>query len=257
MSVEISVVIPMYNASEHIVKTLESCIHQNHLPKEIVVVDDCSHDDSFLKVREWKKNYRGTVNIVLERLVRNSGASVARNVGWERTTGNYIAFLDADDTFISTKIETVVRTLRKKRDIVLLANGYALHNESKVEENTLKKVSTHSLLKKNLFVTPSVTLRREIAERFDETMRYTEDHDLWLRVTQAYAQTYYLDKVLTVIDRPVRSEGGQSANLWAMRRGEIKMYRKYCKANKLMVLFPLFLGYSLMKHLLKTIKGRA
>jgi len=112
------------------------------------------------------------------------------------------------------------------------------------------------LLLKNLFATPSVTVKCSISERFDESMRYTEDHDLWLRLTQKYDATYLLETVLTIIDRPVRSVGGQSANLWAMRKGEIKMYWKYCKKSIKMILFPLFLVFSLGKHLLKMIKGR-
>ena len=108
---------------------------------------------------------------------------------------------------------------------------------------------------KNFATTPSVIVKRKLEERFDKAMRYTEDHDLWLRITQKYGKTYFLDAILTVIDRPVRTEGGQSANLWAMRKGEIEMYRKYCKRNKSMLLFPIYTSYSLSKHILKMLKG--
>ena len=105
--------------------------------------------------------------------------------------------------------------------------------------------------------TSAVVIRQNIEERFDETMRYTEDQDLFLRLTQRYNKTYYLKEELVLRERDMNAAGGLSGNLWAMRSGEIKMYRKFCKAQGLMVLFPLFLGYSLAKHLLKSLKGPA
>ncbi len=255
--ISFSIVIPMFNSAYSIVKTLESCLEQTTLPVEIIVVDDCSSDDSFALVKQWMQKYNGTVEIVLRQLEVNSGPSKARNVGWEMATGEYVAFLDADDRFRTEKLETLVPVLRENPSVVLLGHNSKLNSDGIKEHGDLSKVSTITILKKNVFTTPAVVIKRDIKERFDETMRYTEDHDLWLRITQKYDETYYLDRVLTLIDRPVRSEGGQSANLWAMRRGEIKMYKKFCKSNGLMVLFPMFLGYSLAKHLVKLFKGRA
>lgn len=250
-----SIVIPMFNASEYIVKTLESCVEQSYLPKEIIVVDDRSSDNSVAVLQEWKENYEGTVEIVLKCLEVNSGPSKARNRGWDLARGEYVAFLDADDRFVSKKLETIAEVLHEHREIVLLGHGYALVDQKKNDTSNLEKVSTEDLLLKNLTTTPSVIVKRNIEERFDESMRYTEDHDLWLRITQKYDETYFLDTVLTIIDRPVRAEGGQSSNLWAMRKGEIFMYEKYCKTNKKMLLFPLFAVFSLSKHFIKMIKG--
>ena len=251
-----SIVIPMFNNANVVSDTLNSCIQQTLLPLEIIVVDDASTDNTVDIVRHWRDQYTGDVEIIIEYFKINRGPSSARNRGWNVAKGEYVAFLDADDKFVSNKLETVETILRVKNDIVLLAHGYALKEET-IDCGSLKKVSTKMLLIKNMFATPAVVVQRTIPERFDESMRYTEDHDLWLRLTSKYNKTYYVDDVLTVIDRPVRAEGGQSANLWAMRKGEIKMYKKFCKANALMVLFPLFLGYSLAKHGIKLLKGPA
>jgi glycosyltransferase involved in cell wall biosynthesis len=235
---------------------LNSCVEQTLLPLEIIVVDDASRDGTVNLVENWMVQYKGKVKIVVKVLEINSGPSVARNVGWDVSRGDYVAFLDADDRFVSNKLEVVETVLGENNDIVLFAHGYALR-EKMIERVPLKKVSRNMLLIKNIFATPAVVVKRTITERFDESMRYTEDHDLWLRLTRTYDKTYYVDDVLTVIDRPVRAEGGQSANLWAMRSGEIKMYYKFCKSNSLMVLFPMFLGYSLAKHTVKYLKGSA
>ncbi len=250
-----SVIIPMYNASDTIVRTLDSCIAQTHLPKEIIIVDDCSSDDSYDLVQKWKENYRGKIEIILKRLEVNSGPSKARNRGWNLASAEYILFLDADDKFVSKKLEVLASVLGNHKEVVLLGHGYTLEDIPAIKEGKIDKVSTRELLLKNLTTTPSVAVKREIEERFDEAMRYTEDHDLWLRITQKYDETYFSDEILTIIGRPVRSTGGQSANLWAMRKGEIRMYEKFCKTNKLIVLFPLFAAFSLSKHFLKMIKS--
>jgi len=250
-----SVVIPMFNASGHIVKALESCTQQTLLPKEIIIVDDCSSDDSYAVVEIWKESYRGEVIVILKRLEVNSGPSKARNVGWDLASGEYVAFLDADDTFMLNKLEFLQEILAKNKEIVLLGHGYATVDADVNKTLELKQISTLDLLKKNLTATPAIVIKREIEEHFDESMRYTEDHDLWLRVTQKYNQTVYADKVLTMIDRPVRSKGGQSANLWEMRKGELRMYKKYCKTNGIILLYPIFVLFSLTKHSMKWLKG--
>jgi len=247
-----SIVIPMFNASNTIVlTTLASCLKQTQLPKEIIIVDDRSTDDSYALVKKWKENYSGDVTVILEQLDINSGPSKVRNRGWDLASGEYVAFLDADDRFLPEKLENVATVLKENPEIVLLGHGFALEDENTDKNSTLTKVSTNKILFKNLTTTPSVIVRREINERFDEQMRYTEDHDLWLRITRKYNETYFLDSTLTVIGRAVRAEGGQSANLWAMRKGEMEMYRKYCKENGLMLLYPFFLFFSLGKHFLK------
>ncbi len=253
--VRFSVIIPMFNASHTIVKTLDSCLEQTLLPKEIIIVDDCSSDDSIEKVEQWREAYGGDVKVMIASLSENSGPSKARNRGWDLANGEYIAFLDADDRFLPKKLEKVGDVFVQNSNIVLLGHGYSVDDESITESAALKKVSVKALLFKNLTTTPSVIVKREIKERFDESMRYTEDHDLWLRITQRYDETYFLETVLTIIGRPVRAKGGQSDNLWAMRKGEIKMYRKYCQDNSRIFLFPFFLLYSLAKHSVKMIKG--
>jgi len=157
-----------------------------------------------------------------------------------------------DTAFIVDKLEKIEIILRENNDIVLL--GHDAYVGDVVEKDTsmmLKKLRVRDFLKRNPFTTPSVIVKRKTPERFDEKMRYTEDHDLWLRITQKYQQSYYLDEKLTVIDRPVRSKGGQSANLWAMRKGELLMYNKFCHQHKLLYLLPIFYLFSLSKHLYK------
>ena len=252
-----SVVIPVYNSRDTIERSLESCINQALLPTEIIIVDDNSSDASVEVINSWIDKYKGDVNVVLETLDVNSGPSIARNRGWDLAKGEYVSFLDADDFFIPEKLKAISSVLSNNANAFLLAHDWTLVSKKKKSSLKIQNISVRALLKRNLFATPTVTVKRNISERFDISMRFTEDHDLWLRITQRYCQTYYYDDVLTVIDRPIRSEGGLSGNLWEMRKGEINMYWKYCKANRLMVLFPMFLIFSLLKHSFKLLKGRS
>jgi len=249
-----SIVIPMFNASETILKTLESCTNQSFLPKEIILIDDRSSDDSYAVVQKWKANYSGELEIIIESLEKNSGPSKARNRGWELASGEYIAFLDADDFFTDNKLDKIKDILNTNKEIVLLGHSYGMDTKVQDESNSLKHLHTIDFLMKNHFTTSAVIVQKKIKERFDETMRYTEDQDLFLRVTQKYNRTYALGQTLVLRTRAMNEVGGLSGNLWEMRKGEIEMYRKYCKRNKSMLLFPLFASFSLSKHFIKMIK---
>ena len=253
---DFSIVIPVYDSEETIIRALDSCLSQSLLPMEIIIIDDCSMDKSSILVKKWQDAYSGDVSIVYKKLEHNSGPSRARNTGWDIAKGEYVCFLDADDYFMHNKLERVDALLRGQEEIVLLAHD---HRTKEVQENKGKsqpaKMRSREILLKNRFATPSVTILRSIPERFDETMRYTEDHDLWLRVTMQYDQSYYLAEMLTIIDRTVNSSGGQSGNLWQMRKGEIGMYRKYCLKHGKIVQFPVWLAFSLLKHSIKLLKG--
>ena len=250
-----SIVIPTYNSQRSIKKTLNCCVEQSCLPLEVIIVDDASQDSTIEVVEKWIQAYGDSVNVQLIKLLNNSGPSKARNVGWDAANGEYVAFLDADDIFLPEKLKRVDTVLRSNTDMILLGHKARVKDVTADESNKLEKVSCMNLLKRNLFTTPSVVIKREIDERFDESMRFTEDHDLWLRVTQKYDESYYLDTVLSEIDRPVRAKGGQSANLWAMRKGEIEMYYKYTRNTHQLFIFPFFLLFSLSKHILKKIES--
>ena len=250
-----SIIIPMFNASDTIEKTLDSCVNQNSAPKEIIIIDDCSTDNSILVVKQWRKSYTGSIDIMLEKLEKNSGPAKARNRGWYLATSAYVAFLDADDHFVPEKLATVHKVLDDKKDVILLGHNYTIGSVYEQSSEGLEQLYTKDFLKKNYFTTSAVVVKREIEERFDETMRYTEDQDLFLRLTQKYDKTYYLKQVLVLRDRGMNEEGGLSGNLWAMRKGEIKMYYKYCKSTRTMLLLPLFASFSLSKHVLKMMKG--
>ena len=249
-----SIVIPMYNSAKTIEKAFYSCIEQTLAPLEIIIIDDGSSDISISIVKYLKKNYIGDIHIIIFQFGINTGPSRARNKGWSLAKGEYIAFLDADDYFINNKLESLLEILQSKEDIILLGHRAALHDQEYKINVEVKEITIFELLKENFSTTPSVIIKREISERFDEGMHYTEDHDLWLRVTDKYHSTYFYNNVLTIINRPVLSKGGQSSNLWEMRKGELVMYKKYCMRKSRIWKLPFLVLFSLSKHFYKWVR---
>jgi len=100
---KISVVIPMYNSRDTIIKSLDSIKYQTALDKifEIIVVNDGSTDDSLEIVKKYKELNPSLTIIIIDR--HNGGVSVARNEGMKIAKGDWIALLDSDDEWLPNK----------------------------------------------------------------------------------------------------------------------------------------------------------
>ncbi len=110
---KISVVIPVYNRGKNIGKCLDSLIKQTHKVFEIIVIDDCSIDETSKVVRQYQENHVDS-NIIYDKLEKNSGAQVARNRGIGLARGKWICFCDSDDEWLEDKIELQYDVLKKK-----------------------------------------------------------------------------------------------------------------------------------------------
>ena len=93
-NLKVSVIVPVYNASQYIGKTLDSIIAQDFDSFEIIVIDDGSTDDSLEIINQCLDGCEMPHNVIHQ---ENAGVSVARNVGIEESKGDYLAFVDADD----------------------------------------------------------------------------------------------------------------------------------------------------------------
>lgn len=256
MKHKFSIVIPCFNAQDTIVKCIESCISQTFDDFDIIIVDDCSQDFSCDIIDDFinKNVFKQTIRLI--RLSENQGPSNARNVGIEASNAEYIALLDSDDYFYKDKLYLTLEVLKNEPDIDLIGHDYSV-NEYKSNENiyTVNSISLLSLLVKNFAVTPSVVFKRSLKTRFDKGFRFTEDHDFHLRVKQDGYVVKYLNRPLVRLNRSLMSEGGLSSNKFKMRKGEFKMYFKFCTREvKYVPLLPVLFSFCLLKHLIKMTK---
>lgn len=112
----VSVVIPNYNYAPYLRETIDSVLSQSYAPIEVVVVDDGSTDNSL----EVLRAYGRSIKVIQQ---RNQGVSAARNLGVQESSGEYVAFLDADDVWLPTKVEKQVARFQSDADLGLVHVG--------------------------------------------------------------------------------------------------------------------------------------
>src|SRR6185437_6760818 len=121
--IKFSVVIPVYNGASTITQAIDSCLVQSYPPHEIIVVNDRSTENTENVILE---NYDQTVKYI--KLSQNMGSSVSRNKGMDMATGDYIAFLDADDVWHKDKLQLTNIILDTKPDIDFLYHPFTTEN---------------------------------------------------------------------------------------------------------------------------------
>ena len=97
-----SIIVPMYNAEKYIRICVNSILMQTFQDFELIIVDDCSTDNSYNICREL---YGNNEKIHLFRHEKNQGPGIARNLGMENSRGEYIFFIDSDDAIIPNALE--------------------------------------------------------------------------------------------------------------------------------------------------------
>ena len=187
---KISVIIPVYNRERSIVKAVDSVLLQSFKNFEIVIVDDCSTDNSVGVVKEFI-DYR----IKVFQLEKNSGAAAARNYGIQQCTSEFISFLDSDDTFEEDFLKVTHETLSNSGDdIGFMWTGSNILQDAKIDKQFWqpKRMETPQLtfLKELKIGTGAgITVKREVFEKcgyFDERLPAAEDTEFFFRITQSY-----------------------------------------------------------------------
>lgn len=246
-----SVIIPTYNAEQTIARAIDSVLAQTYEHYEIIVIDDASTDGTANLVQT---KYGDRITFIQK--VTNTGSSGTRNAGMEVANGDYIAFLDADDTWHPDKLLLVDTILEANPGIMFFYHPYTMDNISKkkLPENImLYKLPFVKLLPANVIATSCAIIKNDPRFRFEVSMRYTEDYDLWLRIGYKH-KIYFINIPLTQIYRPFLSGGGISSNKWKMRKGEMRAYSRLTRSNPLFILLlPFLLLSSMGKYLAKLV----
>jgi glycosyltransferase involved in cell wall biosynthesis len=122
----ISIVIPLYNKSEWIISTLESVSNQTYLNWECLIIDDGSTDDSLQKVSNFVSSHPGKWRVYNQ---NNLGQSAARNYGISLASGEYVAFLDADDLWHPHKLHSQIEIFRNDSNLELVLSSYVIFRQ--------------------------------------------------------------------------------------------------------------------------------
>lgn len=180
----ISVVMPVYNAQDYLADSIESVLNQSFRDLELIVVDDCSSDNS----REVCKRYvEQDERVRLIQLKENIGAGMARNRGIQAASGRYLAFMDADDTIETGLYKKAVDASEDGRvDMIVWGATERFYNSDGdvVSENPIlpekgiwkekREIASEALtLEKNTLLGYqwNKLYRRETAEKYETVLR--------------------------------------------------------------------------------------
>lgn len=215
----VSVIVPTYNGEAFIGEALQSIFNQTRPVDEVIVVDDGSGDSTI----EIVKNYPG--KIVLIENAHKGNPSFGRNIGIEKSAGEFIAFLDQDDLWPVNKIEIHISTFRQKPNAMVDFGKVKTLNQQNEKEQTLlasyyNEVGDYFLLSGGLF-------RREVFDvvgKFDETLTYHGSDFDWAARAIEKEIPFSKNEQVTLIYRI--HQDNYSNNLEKIKLGIAEVFRK-------------------------------
>lgn len=199
----VSIIIPVYNGSNYLREAIESAINQVYQNIEIIVINDGSNDnDQTEKIAlEFSSDIRYFKKI-------NGGVSSALNLGIKMMKGEYFSWLSHDDLYYPTKISEQINCLIENNyeyDIIISKNRIIDSKGNVIKENVSGKnceIKWQDFYKKSLKKTVNgctLLIKRDTLLKtgpFDESYKYSQDSDYWLRTALNQSSYYFLNKVL-------------------------------------------------------------
>lgn len=200
MNPRISVIMPAYNAEKTVCDAIESVLRQTHTDFELIVIDDCSSDNTFEVISAFaEKDDR----VKVCRNKDNSGVSATRNFGVGMALGEYIAFIDSDDMWREDKLELQMKLMEENPDCPLSFTGSSFVDaEGKAYDyiySVPESVDYKTLLKQNVISCSSVIVKREIIEKYP--MKYDQMHEdfaTWLQILRDVGDAMAVNEPLLV-----------------------------------------------------------
>ena len=162
---KLSIIIPCWNVEDYIEECLTSLLPQLTKQCELILVDDCSTDNTKAKASELIKGYN---NAYIVKAAENGGVSNARNLGIGLSEGEYLAFIDSDDIVCDTYIEEILKAISSNKDVYLLS--WIMFGK---EEATYY---AKSLPDWNCSVWSRIFKRSILEHYFDKELQVAEDH---------------------------------------------------------------------------------
>lgn len=232
----VSIIIPVYNAKSYICEAVASALTQE-TDKELIVLDDGSTDASMDVLERWLEGHGDLVadtKVIVQKNQKNAGVAQTRNKGVRLASGEYIAFLDADDRFVNGKLQKQVAKLKETgADLCNTARRLIRADGTETETviHTPEVITLSQLEHSNRINCSSVLVRRETALRFP--MAHSDAHEdylTWLHMLQNGVTMVGIDEPLLEYRL---SESGKSRNKWKSAKMTYHTYR--------------YAGYSRMK----------
>lgn len=245
--VTVSIVMPAYNAEEHIEEAINSVISQTYENWELLVIDDCSSDRTAEVAKAFEKI---DSRIHVFRNSKNIGVAQTRNHGIDVAKGEWVALLDSDDFWHKEKLERQLKAANESNaDIIYCSYTLVDKNGEHLKDYIVpEKASYKYILKENVLSCSTVLIRHSALEkhRFNEAY-YHEDYALWLELLRA---GYKAQACREVLSNYRIAQGTRSSNKLNSAKNRWIVYRKAEKLSFMESVWA-FIGYAyygLIKH---------
>ena len=227
----VSIIVPVYGAADFIKETIEMVRQQTYTDWELVLVEDCSKDNTKEVLQNLEKEFQDErIKVIYKE--HNEGAAKARNTGLDMVNTRYVAFLDADDVWFSDKLEKEMAFM-KAHDAGFVFTAYEFGDEDAKGTGKLVKVpltlNYNQALSRTIIFTSTVLFD---TEKIDKTYLYmpnvpSEDSATWWRILREGHLAYGLNEVTTIYRRPKKSlssdKGEAIKRIWFLYRDMEKL----------------------------------
>lgn len=188
----ISIITPAYNAEHYICETIKSVQAQTYQDWELIVVDDCSTDNTSVLVSEYAKS---DTRIKLLKAPQNGGVAKARNLGLENANGEYIAFVDSDDLWKPNKLEKQLAFMKEKGCVLSYTDFQKFNSADGSLAKVMrcpKRMRAIDILKNTAIGCLTVMVDKKQAGEFRmPPLNHTEDNCTWYHILKNTNQTAY------------------------------------------------------------------
>lgn len=227
----VSIIMPVYNCEKYVAKAIKSVQEQTYTNWELIIVNDCSTDNSLCKIEEQIKSIKNKVTLI--NLEKNQGVANARNIAIDKVCGKYIAYLDADDLWEKEKLHKQIEYM-KINNIVFSYTSYSRIKEDGSLLKTVEvpgKTNYTDLLKSTIILTSTIIIDTETISKEKLKMpnlKISEDAQTWLNILKSGVVAYGLNENLAQYRQRKNSV---SSNKIKSIKGMWKVYRKYQKMS--------------------------
>jgi len=175
----VSVLIPVYNASLDLEEAIRSILKQSYLNLEVILVDDCSTDNSLELIKRFKDD-----RILLIELDENRGIGGALNAGLAMATGKYILRMDADDIALPERIAKQVAFMESHPEIGVSGALAEYFDGTPFNSAVAQEQLKPNLLIDCVFAHPTVIIKKQLLDKHEiQFTGYLEDYELWVRLS--------------------------------------------------------------------------
>ena len=207
---KVAIILPNFNSSEYLKKTLKSVLNQSYKNWQLIIVDDASNKKTIEILKKFKKHKK----IKIFFLKKNMGAGYCRNYGIRNSKSDYLAFIDSDDTWKKEKLKNQLEFMKKNNHEFTYTDYFAFYKKKNKKRKvfTPKKISYEEFIRNTSIATSTMMIKRRTAKNiFFTNTKICEDYFFKCKILEKVKYAFCLNKLLTTY--MIRNDSLQSSKI--------------------------------------------